>query len=221
MWTIKTFQFNMLPVNAYVVWDESKEAVVIDAGCFYPSEKAALKEYIDRNKLTIKHLICTHLHFDHVFGNPFMKETFGVLAEAHEADLPWLEQITERVKQFGIMDCEAPVPLKGYLHEGDTVSFGSHTLQIFHIPGHSQGSLVFYCPEENALFTGDVLFQRSIGRTDLDGGTEEQLIEGIQQKLLPLPDATVVYPGHGPTTTIGDERRYNVYLSDNTFLRKR
>ncbi len=212
MMTIKKFEFNMLPVNTYVVWDETKEAVVIDAGCFFDSEKQALKEYIVKNGLTIKHLLNTHLHFDHVFGNPFMLHEFGIKAEAHEADLPWLEQITERVKSFGIMNCEPPVPLKGYLHEGDTVAFGTHAFTIFHIPGHSLGSLVFYCAEEKALFTGDVLFEHSIGRTDLGGGTEEELVQGIRTKLLTLPDDTVVYPGHGPNTTIKAEKQYNIYL---------
>ncbi len=166
MMTIKKFEFNMLPVNTYVLWDETKEAVVIDAGCYFDAEKRALKEYIEKNGLTVKHLLNTHLHFDHIFGNPFMFKEFGILAEAHEADLPWLEQVTEKIKLFGIMKCDPPVPLKGYLHEGDTVAFGTHTLTIFHIPGHSLGSLVFYCAEEKALFTGDVLFQHSIGRTD-------------------------------------------------------
>lgn len=212
MLTVKRFEFNMLPVNTYVVWDETKEAVVIDAGCYFDSEKQTLKDYILKNELMIKHLLNTHLHFDHVFGNPFMFKEFGLKAEAHESDLPWLEQITERVKSFGIMNCEPPVSLKGYLYEGDTVTFGTHTFTVFHIPGHSLGSLVYYCAEEKVLFTGDVLFEHSIGRTDLGGGTEEQLVQGIKTKLFPLPDDTRVYPGHGPETTIGSEKKYNIYL---------
>ncbi len=213
MMTIKKFEFNMLPVNTYIVWDETKEAVVIDAGCYFESEKQALKAYVASNGLTIKHLLCTHLHFDHIFGNPFMLSEFGIRGEAYEADLPWLEQMPERIRQFGIMDCDPPVALKGFINEGDTISFGTHIFSIFHIPGHSAGSLAFYCAEEHALFTGDALFCGSIGRTDLEGGgTEQQLIEAIRQKLLTLPEETVVYPGHGLATTIGQEKKQNIYL---------
>lgn len=213
MITIKKFEFNMLPVNTYIVWDETKEAVVIDAGCYFESEKQALKAYVANNGLTIKHLLCTHLHFDHIFGNPFMLSEFGVRGEAHKADLPWLEQMPERIKLFGVMDYDPPVALKGFIDEGDTIGFGTHAFSIFHIPGHSAGSLAFYCAEEHALFTGDTLFCGCIGRTDLDGsGSEQQLIEAIQQKLLTLPEETVIYPGHGSATTIGREKKQNIYL---------
>ncbi len=212
MLQVKKFEFNMLPVNTYVVWDECKEAVVIDAGCYFASEKKVLKEFLAHEGLTPVRLLNTHLHFDHVFGNPYLFQEYGLQAEAHPADLPWLQQIKQRVRMFGIMDCEDPVELKGYLHEGDVVQFGNHQFTIFHVPGHSAGSLVFYCAEEHVLFTGDVLFQYGIGRTDLGDGSETQLIQGIQQKLLSLPDETVVYSGHGPSSTIGAEKRYNIYL---------
>ena len=212
MLNIKKFEFNMLPVNTYVVWDETKEAVVIDCGCYYDNEKEELKQFILENNLNITHLLDTHLHFDHVFGNPFMWKEFGIKAEAHKADLPWLEQIKERIAVFGIRGCEDPVPLKGFLDEKDTVVFGNHKFSIFHIPGHSLGSLCFYCKEENVLFTGDVLFRFSIGRTDFGGGGEEMLINGIKEKILTLPDETKIYSGHGPSSTVGDEKMYNMYL---------
>ncbi len=213
MMTIKRYEFNMLPVNTYIVWDDTREAVVIDAGCYYEPEKRALRDYVTSNGLTLKHLLCTHLHFDHIFGNPFMLSEFGLRGEAHEADLPWLEQMQQRMSRFGITKCDPPVALKGFIDEGDTIRFGSHQFSIFHVPGHSPGSLAFYCAEEKALFTGDALFAGSIGRTDLEGGgTERQLIEGIRQKLLTLPDDTIVYPGHGPSTTIGREKLQNIYL---------
>lgn len=209
---IKTFEFNMLPVNTYVVWDETKEAVVIDCGCYYEAEKQEFIQFIQENGLSIVRLIDTHLHFDHIFGNPFMWHTFDIKAEAHKADLPWLDQVTERIRAFGIRECDTPVPLGGYLDEGDVIEFGHHSFTIFHVPGHSLGSLCFYCKEENVLFTGDALFRFSIGRTDLGGGGEEMLVGNIREKLLPLPDETKVYPGHGPVTTIGEEKKYNIYI---------
>ena len=212
MLNIKTFEFNMLPENTYVVWDETKEAVVIYCGCYYDSEKEEFKRFIQANGLRIVRLIDTHLHFDHVFGNRFIWETYGIGAEAHRADQPWLDQLTDRIRSFGIMECEPPVPLKGYLDEGDVVKFGNHAFTIFHVPGHSLGSLCFYCAEEHVLFTGDVLFRFSIGRTDLGGGGEELLLDGIRRKLLPLPDETRIYSGHGPASTIGEEKKYNIYL---------
>lgn len=212
MLNIKKFEFNMLPVNTYVVWDEAKEAVVIDCGCYYNNEKEEFKQFILNNKLTIVHLLDTHLHFDHIFGNPFMWKEFGIKAEAHKADLPWLEQIKERITVFGINECEDPVPLKNYLDEKDVIQFGHHTFSILHIPGHSLGSICFYCKEENVLFTGDVLFRFSIGRTDFGGGGEDMLINGIKEKILILPDNTKIYPGHGPSSTISEEKAYNMYL---------
>lgn len=209
---IKTFEFNMLPVNTYVVWDETKEAVVIDCGCYYEAEQEEFARFIQDNGLTIVRLVDTHLHFDHIFGNPFMWRTFGIKAEAHEADLPWLNQVTERIHAFGIRDCDAPVPLKNHLDEGDIIAFGHHAFTILHVPGHSLGSLCFYCKEENILFTGDALFRFSIGRTDLGGGGEEMLVRNIREKLLVLPEETKIYPGHGPASTIGDEKRYNIYI---------
>lgn len=209
---IKTFEFNMLPVNTYVVWDETREAVVIDCGCYYDSEKEEFREFIAQEQLHIVHLIDTHLHFDHIFGNPFMYQEYGIKAEANEADQPWLDHVLDRIKTFGIRDCDKPVPLKGYLNEGDIVRFGHHQFSILHVPGHSLGSLCFYCKEENVIFTGDVLFRFDIGRTDLGGGGEELLLKGIREKLMTLPDCTKVYPGHGPATTIGEERKYNPYI---------
>lgn len=212
MLSIKTFEFNMLPVNTYVVWDESKEAVVIDCGCYYEAEKQAFKQFVADNGLKIVRLLDTHLHFDHVFGNPFMWQEFGIKAEAHKDDLPWLEHMSERIQAFGIRECELPVPLKGYLDEGDIVRFGHHEFTVLHVPGHSWGSLCFYCREEGVLFTGDVLFRFSIGRTDIGGGGEDLLLEGIREKLLSLPDDTGIYPGHGPISTLSEEKRYNIYL---------
>lgn len=212
MMNIKRFEFNMLPVNCYVLWDETKEAVIIDAGCYYQDEQLALKKYFETNKLVLKHLLCTHLHFDHIFGNPFIWRTFGIKAEANAADLPWLNDIKSRIATFGLHKCDDPVPLEKELNEGDVIAFGTHQLIALAVPGHSPGSLAFYCEEEKVVFTGDALFAGSVGRTDFVDGDENQLIHALKTRLYPLPDDTVVLPGHGGPTTIGEEKKYNIFL---------
>ncbi len=213
---IKQFQFNDISVNTYIVWDsQTLDAVIIDPGCYYPQEEQTLKQFVEDNKLSINHILNTHLHFDHIFGNNFAEETFGVAAKAHNADMPWLLQIGRRLASFGIQYNKSVNPIKpeNFLQEGDTVSFGRHTFNILHIPGHSPGSLVYYCKEENILFCGDVLFKGSLGRYDFADSDGAALVQGIRQKLFTLPDNTVVYSGHGPSTTIGIEKVYNIIHS--------
>lgn len=209
---IKRFEFNMFPVNCYVLSDDSNEAVVIDPGCFYEEEKQALKNYINSNGLTVKHLLNTHLHLDHIFGNPFMLQEYGLKAEANKADEFWLEQAPKQSRMFGFELKEEPVPLGNYICDGDIISFGNIKLEAIHVPGHSPGSLVFYRKEENCMFSGDVLFQGSIGRADLARGNFDELMENICSRLLVLPNDTVVYPGHGARTTIGEEKTENPFF---------
>ena len=142
---IKRFEFNMFPVNCYVLWDDTKEAVVIDPGCFYEEEKQALKKFILTNELTVKHLLNTHLHLDHIFGNPFMLKEFGLSAEANKADEFWIDEAPKQSRMFGFQLQEEPVPLGKYLHDGDIITFGHTKLEAIHVPGHSPGSLVYYC----------------------------------------------------------------------------
>ena len=213
---IKQFQFNDISVNTYIVWDsQTLDAVIIDPGCYYPQEEQALKQFVEDNKLSINHILNTHLHFDHIFGNNFAEETFGVAAKAHNADMPWLQQIGKRLASFGIQYNKSVNPIKpeNFLQEGDVIRFGRHTFQILHIPGHSPGSLVYYCKEENTLFCGDVLFKGSLGRYDFADSNGTALVQGIRQKLFTLPDNTIVYSGHGPSTTIGTEKVYNIIHS--------
>lgn len=202
----------MFPVNCYVLWDETKEAVVIDPGCFYEEEKQKLKDFITGNGLKVKEVLNTHLHLDHIFGNPFMLQEFGLHARANQADEFWLESAPKQSRMFGFQLKEEPVPLGEYLHDGDTVTFGNTTLEAIHVPGHSPGSLVFYCKEDNCMFSGDVLFQGSIGRADLTGGNFDELREHICSRLFVLPNETVVYPGHGAPTTIGIEKVENPFF---------
>ncbi len=203
----------MFPVNCYVVWDETLEAVVIDAGCYYDEEKQALKNFIINNKLDVKHLLNTHLHLDHIFGNPFMLKEFGLKAKACKIDEFWLEHAPKQSRMFGFELKEPTVPLGDYLIDGDTINFGKTSLEAIHVPGHSPGSLVFYCKKENCMFSGDVLFQGSIGRADLTGGNFEELKEHICSRLFVLPNETVVYPGHGAPTTIGIEKAENPFFN--------
>ena len=145
---IKRFEFNMFPVNCYVLWDDTKEAVVIDPGCFYEEEKQALKKFILTNELNVKHLLNTHLHLDHIFGNPFMLKEFGLSAEANKADEYWIDEAPKQSRMFGFQLQEEPVPLGKYLHDGDIITFGHTKLEAIHVPGHSPGSLVYYCKED-------------------------------------------------------------------------
>ena len=209
---IKKFEFNMFPVNCYVLSDDSGEAVVIDAGCFYPEEKQRLKDYLSENNLTLKHVLCTHLHLDHIFGHPFLFQEYGLRPEGGEQDEFWLEQASAMARNFGFFYEEKQPALGRYIIEGDTIIFGKTQLKAIHVPGHSPGSIVYYCAEEASLFAGDVLFQGSIGRADLKGGNFDELCGGIRQKLFSLPGEVRVYPGHGPSTTIGYEKANNPFF---------
>ena len=209
---IKKFEFNMFPVNCYVLSDHSGEAVVIDPGCFYPEEKQMLKEYLEDNNLPLKHVLCPHLHLDHIFGNPFLFETYGLRPEGGQQDEFWLEQASAMARNFGFAYEEKQPELGRYVNEGDIITFGDIQLKAIHVPGHSPGSIVYYCQEASCLFAGDVLFYGSIGRADLKGGNYEELINGIRTKLFVLPAETRVYPGHGPSTSIGYEKGNNPFF---------
>jgi len=210
---VKIFEFNPISENTYVAYDETKECVIIDPGCFFPDEKAALLDFILDNDLVVKHLLNTHLHFDHVFGNNFIHEQFHLDTEANKGDEFLLEQMPAQLEMFGFKDSDGRIPKIGkYLNENDVVTFGNQKLIVLQIPGHSPGSIVFYNQDAGCVFAGDVLFRGSVGRTDLAGGNHQELIDGIKKKLLSLPGDTVVYSGHGPLTTIREEIKSNFYL---------
>lgn len=209
---IKRFEFNMFPVNCYVLSDETKEAVIIDPGCYFPQEQQELKEYISDHQLKVTHLLNTHLHLDHVFGNPFVERTFGVKAEACKDDEFLLEKLPMQCRMFGFKENEAPVPLEKYIQDGDIIRFGHCQLKAIHVPGHSPGGIAYYDEAHHCLFSGDVLFRGSIGRADLEGGDFETLRNGVATRLLTLPNDTIVYPGHGEKTTIGYEKMNNPFF---------
>lgn len=179
MLEIKAFICNPIEENTYVVSDETKEAVIVDCGAFYPEEKENLKTYIDQNGLTVKHLLLTHNHFDHVFGNEFVKTEYGLSPEG-----------------FG----------------KEEITFGNHSFQVIHTPGHAADAVVFYCKDEEVAFTGDTIFQGCIGRTDLEGGNHSQLMKSIEKLKLLIPDHTKLLPGHGPATTIYEEKKSNPFF---------
>lgn len=209
---LKVFVVNPIQVNCYLLWDESKEAVIIDCGAWFPQEREAIKDFIVDNGLVLKHHLNTHLHFDHIFGNAFIEETFGVKAEANDADWPWAENIGERIARFGIQYDEKVPPLGRVLNDGDEITFGNQTIKAIAVPGHSPGSLAYHIPEHKVLFSGDALFRGSIGRTDFADSNYRELIMCIRERLLTLPDDTKVYPGHEMETTIGLEKMYNMYI---------
>ena len=209
MLNIRTFTVNPLEVNAYVVSDETGEAVLIDPGCFAEAEWNDIAQYINSQHLTLKHCLLTHMHFDHIMGCHLLQRDFGLQPEGHGDDAPLYKAVGNQARQFfGInLNIHVQPPLAKCYNEGDAVAFGSHTFAILHTPGHSPGCVCYYCPAEHCIFTGDTLFRGSMGRTDLQGGNDSQMISSLL-RLATLPEQTTVYPGHGPATNIANERTW-------------
>jgi glyoxylase-like metal-dependent hydrolase (beta-lactamase superfamily II) len=203
----------MLSENCYVISDETHDCVIIDCGAYYQEEGQAIVSYIRERQLTPRHLLCTHGHFDHCMGNGFIFRAFGLKPKAHQDDSFLMEKMEMQTSEIlGIpIHLDVP-PVDNYLTDSDTISFGSHTWQILHTPGHTPGGIVFYDAQEKVAFSGDTLFRMSIGRTDFERGSYEEMITSLHYLAQQLPGDTTVYPGHGPLTTIADEIRYNPYL---------
>ena len=214
MLTIKTFPFNPLGTNCYVLSDETQNAVIIDCGALYDEEKAALSDYIDTQKFRpVAHLL-THAHFDHLWGATFLHERYGLAARCPEGDLPFFQNTEEQMRNILGHAMRCPTGPAGEAILPDTIiPFGNHQLSVLASPGHTPGGVCFYCELEHALFSGDSLFQMSIGRTDFPGGNHWDLIRSLQRILRALPDDVDIYPGHGPKTTAAFERKNNPYLS--------
>lgn len=211
---IQRFVCNPLRENTYVVSDDSKEAVIIDCGAWYDSEKNAIKEYIESNGLIPKHLIATHGHVDHHLGDKFVYDTWGLKPELHGSDEKFITLLPQHAMEVcGISGLTADdfAPVGRYLTGSDSINFGNHNFTILETPGHSPGGVVYYCEEEGVAFTGDTLFRGTIGRTDIDGGSMFMIIQSLRM-LSQLPDDVRVYPGHGEGTTIGQEVATNPYL---------
>ncbi len=212
MLQIQSFTFSPIQENTYLLFNEFKQCVIIDPGCYFDAEKETLKEFIETNGLKPAMLLNTHCHLDHVFGNKFIAETYNLSLQLHEKE----KSVLSFAPTSGLM---YNMPFDNYagafieLKEGDTILLDKDELLVIEAPGHSPGSICFYCARQSFVIGGDVLFKRSIGRTDLPGGNHETLLNNIRQKLFTLPDNTIVYSGHGPATTIGEEKQENPFLN--------
>lgn len=197
-----------LEVNCFILGcEETRQGVVVDAG----DDAGQIIAAVERHGLAIGQVINTHGHFDHVGANRRVVERFGARLLIHEADAPMLERSAAVAKAYGIQGENSPQP-DAFLEDGMEISFGKCRMQVLHTPGHTQGGCCLYLEAEKMVITGDTLFADSIGRTDLPGGSHEQLLASIRTRLFPLPDDVVAYPGHGPKTTIGHEKRHNPYF---------
>ncbi len=208
---VQHFVFNDFLENTYLLWDETGDCIIIDPGCYAAEERQAMLQFIEGNDLKVVLLLNTHCHIDHVLGNKWVMETFNVPFWTHKKEVVVLDTLVNVGKMYGFFVEPSPAPGR-FLEEGDEVTFGKAKLSVLFTPGHSPGSISFFAADEQFVIGGDVLFQSSIGRTDLPGGSYRLLMESIMQKLMVLPDEVVVYSGHGPSTTIGIERRNNPFI---------
>jgi hydroxyacylglutathione hydrolase len=207
-----TLECNPFGENTYIVADPTGECIVFDPGCYTAAERQQLQDLIAEHGLRPVRLINTHCHLDHVFGNAWVSRTWGLRLEIHRGELPVLERYPDVARQYGIPGVEpSPMPSR-FIETDEVIEFGRSHLRVLFTPGHSPASLSFYNETEGYVIAGDVLFFESIGRTDLPGGNHQILLQSIQNQLFTLPDETIVYPGHGPTTTIRHEREYNPFF---------
>jgi len=211
MLTVKAFSFNPVEENTYVLYNEQKRCCIIDPGCYFEKEKDILKTFIGKTGLQPVLLLNTHCHLDHVFGNKFVADTWGLTLHLHQQEKPVLDFAPASGEMW-------QMPFENYrgelifIKEGEKIKLGEDELEVRFTPGHSPGSVCFYDEAGGFVISGDVLFNGSIGRTDLPGGDYDTLINSIQTQLFTLPDDTKIYPGHGPMTTIGFEKMNNPFV---------
>lgn len=214
MTVVAKFTFNPFQENTYVVYDETKECIIFDPGCYTETERNELTDFINKKELKPVRLINTHCHLDHIFGNHFIHTQYQLPLEIHQGELVVLQAVPQVSMMYGIpYPDQSPNPGR-FIEVGEMIEFGNSRLKSLFTPGHSPASLSFYCEASKFVIAGDVLFQGSIGRTDLPGGNFDTLIASIKTQLMPLPEEVEVYPGHGPKTTIGYEKRSNPFLQN-------
>lgn len=213
MLKIKQFTFNPIEENTYILYEENGECAIVDPGCYFPYERDALTSFIESEKLTPKALLNTHCHLDHVFGTAFIARQFDLRPRIHPKEEGMLAYAPVTGEQWGLPFEGYAGPLE-YLEEGEEVRVGGSVVKALFTPGHAPGHLSFYCAAQGFVLSGDALFRAGIGRTDLPFGDHATLLRSIREQLFTLPDETVVYPGHGPQTTIGYERQYNPFLAE-------
>lgn len=212
MFTVKAFTFSPVQENTYLLYNEQGHALIIDPGCYFEEEREELSNFLKQNNLKPQFLLNTHCHLDHVFGNKWIHETFGLLLHIHQNE----KQVLDFAPASGLM---WSLPFDNYnaelcyLKDDEEIKLDEDQLKVIYAPGHSPGHVCFYCETQGFIIGGDVLFRQSIGRTDLPGGNHETLINSIETRLFSLPDETIVYSGHGPATTIGYEKKHNPFLA--------
>lgn len=211
MITVASFTLNPVQENTYILYNEHNEAFIIDPGCYFTAEEEQLQQFINEHRLKPVKLLNTHCHLDHVFGNKWVHKTFGLELNLHPTEEKVLAFAPQSGQMWGLTFTNYSGPLH-FLNDGDILKLGEDELEVILAPGHSPGSLCFYCKNQHFLIGGDVLFRDSIGRTDLPGGDHETLLNSIRQRLYVLPDETEVFSGHGPSTTIGYEKKNNPFV---------
>lgn len=211
MFAVKVFTFNPVQENTYLLYDEKGRCAIVDPGCYYDEEKETLASFIKENGLTPTLLLNTHCHLDHVFGNQWVSEKYELKLHLHKNEKPVLDHAAASGLMWNLPFDNYKGDLE-YLREKDSLTLGEDTLEILFVPGHSPGSVAFYCKEQQFIISGDVLFRTSIGRTDLPGGDYSTLVNSIHSQLFVLPEETIVYPGHGEPTSIGYEKKHNPFV---------
>lgn len=210
---ISRFTMNPFGMNCYILWTgPGGDCIVIDPGMMTQSEKDMITSFIDGNNLTLRHVLLTHCHVDHACAAMWLADKYGLQVEAGEKEQIVALSLPLQAQRFGLKIDTTPLDIGHILAEGDVINFGDEEISVLETPGHSPGSLSFYCPSSSVIFTGDAVFQGSIGRTDLPGGSFTVLINSIKTKIMTLPSDTVIASGHGDTTTVADENIYNPYL---------
>lgn len=207
---IKSFVFSPFAENTYIIYDDAKNALIIDPGCYDTEEKEKLSAFIKEMELKPQMLLNTHCHLDHIFGNKYVAETYHLIPHFHALEKSVMDFAPAAGFMYGVPFDNYTGPVQ-FIKEGETVPLGDVVLETLFVPGHSPGHLCLYYAAQSFLIAGDTLFHRSIGRTDLPGGDHHQLITNIRTKLFALPNETVVYSGHGPVTTIGEEKAENPF----------
>jgi len=215
MITVRTFVFNPFEENTYLLYDETKEAVLIDCGCMTAAEEKMLLDFITHNDLKLTHVLCTHMHFDHVIGNAFICKKYDIKPEAHQKEVEMIPSMKEQMKLLRVRLTVQEIAIKNFIVGNESIRFGESELATLLVPGHSPGSLAFYSKKDGIIVVGDTLFRESIGRTDLWCGNFDMLVTVIRDKILSLPDETIIYPGHGPSTTVNHEKFNNPFLINN------
>jgi hydroxyacylglutathione hydrolase len=209
---LKVFTFNPFQENTYLVWNKSRQCIIIDPGCSSVHEETELVRFVEQNNLTPIALLNTHCHIDHVLGNYFIGKKYTLTPTFHKLDIIVFQRAGDIAKNYGLDYNPSPDPVE-FLEENEIIVYEDLKLKVLLTPGHSPGHIVFYNEQEQYVIGGDVLFKRSIGRTDLPLGNHEQLLKSIREKLYVLPEETIIFPGHGEFTTIGEEKRYNPFTN--------